>query len=190
MKITPTEIPDVMIIEPHVFHDQRGYFIESYNKEKFPSKFQHIDFVQDNESKSSYGVLRGLHYQIAPYSQTKLVRVIKGSVIDVIVDIRKGSPTFGNNVILELSEHNKKQLFIPRGFAHGFVVTSKTAIFSYKCDNYYSPTHDRGILYNDPALKIDWKVPTKELILSEKDKNLPLLKGIADLFDYKTDLYE
>ncbi|WP_010522398.1 dTDP-4-dehydrorhamnose 3,5-epimerase [Aquimarina agarivorans] len=190
MKITTTELPDVLIIEPQVFGDRRGYFIESYNKQKFPSKFKHINFVQDNESKSSYGVLRGLHFQTPPFSQTKLVRVIQGSVIDVVIDIRKGSPTFGKTTVQELSEYNKKQLFIPRGFAHGFAVTSESAIFSYKCDNYYSPEHDKGILFNDPDLAIDWIIPSEKLILSDKDIKLPLLKNATDLFDFNTNLYE
>ena len=190
MKITPTNIPDVVIIEPQVFGDHRGYFIETYNKSKFPEQFDHIHFVQDNESKSSFGVLRGLHYQLPPYSQTKLVRVIEGSVLDIAVDIRKGSPTFGKHVSVELSGENKRQILIPRGFAHGFLVTSKTAVFSYKCDNYYSAKHDRGILYNDPALQIDWQLSEKDYILSEKDTKQPLLKDSTDLFDFKDNLYE
>ena len=190
MKITKTEIPGVSIIEPTVFGDHRGYFIESYNKEKFPKEYQHIEFVQDNESKSSKGVLRGLHYQLPPFAQTKLVRVIEGKVLDIAVDIRKGSPTFGKHVSVELSGENKKQLLIPRGFAHGFIVLSETAIFSYKCDNYYSPESDRGILFNDPNLNIDWKLPKEDYILSEKDKAQPLLKENTDLFDYNTNLYE
>ena len=190
MKVTATSIPDVLVIEPEVFGDHRGYFIESYSKIKFPSKYEQVTFIQDNESKSSLGVLRGLHYQIAPHCQSKLVRVIQGSVIDVAVDIRKGSPTFGKHVAVKLTGENKKQLFVPRGFAHGFVVTSDSAIFSYKCDNYYSPKHDRGILFNDPDLAIDWKLKESKLILSDKDKNQPLLKEAKDLFDYKTDLYE
>ncbi len=190
MKITPTNIPDVLLIEPQVFGDHRGYFLESYNKSKLPKDIQNIDFVQDNESKSQYGVLRGLHFQIPPYCQSKLVRVIEGIVLDIVVDIRKGSPTFGKHVSIELSAENKKQLFIPRGFAHGFVVLSETAIFSYKCDNYYSPDHDRGISFNDPSLNIDWKVILQECILSEKDKNLPLLKDCTDVFDINTNLYE
>jgi len=190
MIITETIIPDVLIIEPQVFGDHRGYFVESYNKVKFPPKYQHVDFVQDNESKSSLGVLRGLHYQLAPYCQSKLVRVIQGSVIDVAVDIRKGSPTYGKHVAVELTGEDKKQLFIPRGFAHGFVVTSNETIFSYKCDNFYSPKHDRGILFNDPDLNIDWSIESSKLILSDKDKKQPLLKNAIDLFDYKINLYE
>lgn len=189
MIVTEATIPEVLIIEPQIFGDNRGYFIENYNKLKFPSKYQHVNFIQDNESKSLTGVLRGLHYQLAPYCQSKLVRVIQGSVVDVVVDIRKGSPTFGQHLAIELTGENKKQLFIPRGFAHGFVVTSPDTIFSYKCDNYYSPAHDRGILYNDPALNIDWKLEEYQLILSEKDKLQPLLKDSKDLFDYNQDLY-
>ena len=190
MKITPTSIPDVIIIEPQIFGDHRGYFMETYNKNKFPKQFEHIQFVQDNESKSCYGVLRGLHYQLPPYSQTKLVRVIEGSVLDIAVDIRKGSTTFGQHVSVELSGENKRQLLVPRGFAHGFLVTSKTAIFSYKCDNYYSVEHDRGILYNDPALNIDWQLNEKDFILSEKDIKQPLLKDAIDLFNFNVNLYE
>jgi len=190
MIITQTAIPDVLIVEPQVFGDHRGYFIESYNKTKFSSKYQYVDFVQDNESKSSLGVLRGLHYQLAPFCQSKLVRVIQGSVLDVAVDIRKGSPTFGHHVAVELTGENKKQLFVPRGFAHGFVVTSENTIFSYKCDNYYSPEHDRGVLFNDPALAIEWGIEVSKLILSDKDKKQPLLKEAVDLFDYNVNLYE
>lgn len=189
MNIIKSAISEVLIIEPQIFGDNRGYFIESYNKLKFPTQYQYIDFIQDNESKSLKGVLRGLHYQLAPFCQSKLVRVIQGSVIDVAVDIRQGSPTFGQHVAVELTGENKKQLFVPRGFAHGFVVTSPDTVFSYKCDNYYSPEHDRGILFNDPALNIDWKLEESELILSEKDKKHPLLKDAKDLFDYKQDLY-
>ena len=190
MKITETSIPDVCIIEPKIFGDHRGYFIESYNKEKFPNKYQHINFVQDNESMSSKGVLRGLHYQLPPFTQTKLIRVIKGSILDVVVDIRKGSPFFGKHISMELTSENKNQLLIPRGFAHGFIVLSETAIVSYKCDNYYNPEYDRGILFSDPDINIDWKLPDNNIILSEKDKVQPLLKDSADLFDYNTNLYE
>ena len=190
MKITETTIPDVIILEPAVFADHRGYFIESYNKDKFPEKYKNIEFVKDNESKSTKGVLRGLHYQLPPFAQTKLVRVIKGKVLDVAVDIRKGSPSFGKHVTIELSEDNKKQLLIPRGFAHGFIVLSDSAIFSYKCDNYYSPEHDRGILFNDPSLDIDWQLDINKLIFSDKDKKQPLLKDAVELFDYNVNLYE
>lgn len=190
MKITKTEIPEVIVIEPQIFGDHRGYFIESYNKQKLPKAYQHINFVQDNESKSTQGVLRGLHYQLPPFAQTKLVRVIEGKVLDVAVDIRKGSPTFGKHVSVTLSGENKKQLLVPRGFAHGFVVLSETAIFSYKCDNYYSFEHERGIAFNDPKLNIDWLLAENNFILSEKDEKQPLLKEASDLFDFNTNLYE
>lgn len=190
MKITPTSIPEVLIIEPEVFGDHRGYFLESYNKKKFPDELQHITFIQDNESKSQKGVLRGLHFQIPPYCQSKLVRVIEGSVLDIAVDIRKESKTFGKHISLQLTAENKKQLFIPRGFAHGFVVLSDTAIFSYKCDNYYSPENDRGIYFNDPKLNIDWNINIENCILSDKDKNLPTLDNCDDLLDININLYE
>ena len=174
MNIFSTHIKDVVVIEPQVFGDDRGYFSETY-KEKELTDFLgfKVNFCQDNESKSSYGVLRGLHYQLPPYAQSKLVRVIQGSVLDVAVNIRKGSPTFGQHVAMELSEQNKKQLFIPRGFAHGFVVLSETALFSYKVDNYYHPESDRGIAFNDAQLNIDWQLKPEDFQLSEKDKNQP-----------------
>lgn len=190
MKITETQIEGVYIIEPQIFGDHRGYFIESFNQKKLPQSLQKIQFIQDNESKSSYGVLRGLHFQVPPYSQSKLVRVVEGKVLDVAVDIRKGSPTFGKHVAVELSGENKKQLFVPRGFAHGFVVLSETATFSYKCDNYYSPEHDRGVLFNDPELSIDWNIDIEKCVLSDKDKKQPLLENCRDLFDIKENLYE
>lgn len=182
MKIISTSIPEVKIIEPKVFKDSRGYFFESYNKKKFDEEITPIDFIQDNESQSEYGVLRGLHYQIPPFTQSKLVRVISGKVLDIVVDIRKSSPCFGELVVAELSAENKRQLFIPRGFAHGFVVLSEKAIFYYKVDNYYSPKHERGILFNDPELSIDWKLPVENFKLSEKDIKLPKLKN-AELFE-------
>lgn len=189
MKFTRTNIPDVIICEPEVFGDARGYFMETFRQDKLDAFLGFkIDFCQDNESRSSYGVLRGLHYQLPPFAQTKLIRVMEGTVWDVVVDIRKGSPTFGKQMSVELSEDNKKQLFVPRGFAHGFVVLSDFARFAYKVDNYYSPKNDRGIAYNDKALNIDWKVPQKELILSQKDTRQPAFKD-ADYFDFKTDLY-
>jgi len=188
MKFIRTEIPEVVMIEPKVFGDDRGYFMETFRQDLFEKNIRKIDFIQDNESKSKKGVLRGLHYQLPPFAQSKLVRVIKGSVIDVAIDIRKGSPTFGKYVAVELSEDNKRQLFIPRGFAHGFLVTSNEAIFVYKVDNYYSPKHDRAIRFDDPEIGIDWKFPIDEIIVSEKDKNAPFLKD-AELFEYK-DLYE
>jgi len=189
MTITKTEIPDVFIIEPKVFGDDRGYFTETFRLDKLEDTLGYkVKFIQDNESKSSFGVLRGLHYQMAPFSQTKLVRVIEGSVLDVAVDIRKGSPTFGKHVAVELTGENKKQLFIPRGFAHGFLVTSPTATFLYKVDNYYAPEHDRGLLYNDEEIGIDWGIDIEKILLSEKDSKQPLLKD-ADLFDYSKKLY-
>ena len=187
MKFVKTEIPEVVIIEPKVFGDDRGYFMETYRKDLFDKNVRKVEFIQDNESKSKRGVLRGLHYQLPPFAQSKLVRVIKGSVIDVAVDIRKGSPTFGKYVAVELSEENKRQLFIPRGFAHGFLVTSAEAIFVYKVDNYYSPECDRSIRFDDPEIGIDWAFPKDEILVSEKDKNAPFLKD-AEVFEYK-DLY-
>ena len=174
MKIIETPIPGLLIIEPRVFADQRGYFLESYNQQKLEEAGISTIFVQDNESKSGKGVIRGLHYQLAPYAQTKLVRVIQGRVYDVAVDCRNGSPTFGQAFGLELSEENKLQFFIPQGFAHGFSVLSETAVFSYKCDAFYNPEVDRGIRYNDPALKINWEIDSSEAIVSDKDAMLPL----------------
>jgi dTDP-4-dehydrorhamnose 3,5-epimerase len=177
MKFSRAEIPDVIIIEPKVFSDERGYFFESFKQNELNEFLGYdVNFCQDNESESSYGVLRGLHYQLNPYAQSKLVRVIKGKVLDVSVDIRIGSPTFGKHVAVELSEENKKQLFIPKGFAHGFVVLSETAIFCYKVDNYYDKVSDRGIVYNDPNLEIDWKIKNEHLKISDKDIRLPSLK--------------
>jgi len=173
MKVIDTGIKEVKIIEPVLFGDARGYFFESWNREKYKSAGIGCDWVQDNESKSRFGVLRGLHYQAAPYTQAKLVRVIVGSVLDVAVDIRKGSPTFGKHVAVELSAENGYQLFIPRGFAHGFAVLSDTIIFAYKCDNAYMPSHERGIAFDDPELDIDWRVSPGEWILSDKDRHNP-----------------
>jgi dTDP-4-dehydrorhamnose 3,5-epimerase len=187
MKFIKTEIPEVVIIEPKVFTDERGYFMESFRQDLFEKNVGKINFIQDNESKSKKGVLRGLHYQLPPFSQSKLIRVIKGSVIDVAVDIRKGSPTFGKYVAVELSEENKRQLFIPRGFAHGFLVTSEEAIFVYKVDNYYSPECDRNIRFDDPDINIDWNFPKNEILVSEKDKKAPFLKE-AEIF-HSMDLY-
>ncbi len=190
MKFTRTKIKDVVIIEPVVHGDERGYFVETFRADKLEEFLGFkVDFCQDNESKSSRGVLRGLHYQLPPFAQTKLVRVIKGRVLDVAVDIRKGSPTFGEYVAVELSEENKKQLFVPRGFAHGFVVLEDDTIFAYKVDNYYSPENDRGIAFDDESIGIDWILNKDELKLSAKDKKQPLLKD-ADLFEYGVDLYE
>ncbi len=172
-----TKLKGCFILEPKVFKDSRGYFFESFNQNKFNKLIdQNINFIQDNESYSSKGVLRGLHYQMSKYAQAKLVRVIKGEVLDIAVDIRKDSPTFGQHVSIELSEENKKQLFIPRGFAHGFIVLSDTAIFSYKCDNFYNKQSEGGIIYNDKDLNIDWKLNDKEFIVSEKDLQLPTFK--------------
>jgi len=190
MKFTRCKIEDVVLIEPKVHGDERGYFVETYRADKLEEFLGFkVNFCQDNESKSSRGVLRGLHYQLPPFAQTKLVRVIKGRVLDVAVDIRKGSPTFGEYVAVELSGENKKQLFVPRGFAHGFVVLEDDTIFAYKVDNYYSPQNDRGIAFDDEAIGIDWILNKSELKLSAKDTKQPLLKD-ADLFKYGVNLYE
>ena len=188
MNVIETALPEVKIIEPKVFEDQRGYFFESYNENTFQEKVMNTRFIQDNESKSSYGVLRGLHYQLHPFAQSKLVRVIKGKVLDVAVDIRKESPTFGKSIRVELSEDNKKQLFIPRGFAHGYVVLSDEAIFSYKVDNKYAPEYERGIIYNDLELNVNWEIENDDVILSEKDK---INKSIdkVEIFNFKEKLY-
>lgn len=189
MTFTRTAIPHVILIDPKVHGDTRGYFVETFRADKLSEFLGYsLNFCQDNESKSSYGVLRGLHYQLAPHAQTKLVRVIEGEVLDVAVDIREGSPTFGQHVAVRLSGENKRQLLVPRGFAHGFVVLSETCTFAYKVDNYYSPECDRGISFNDPAINIDWIVPHSKLQLSAKDTKQPLLAD-ADLFDYGSDLY-
>ena len=190
MKFTKTKIPDVVLIEPQVYGDERGYFVETFRQDLFEQHVnKKINFVQDNESRSSYGVLRGLHYQLPPHAQSKLVRVIEGRVLDVAVDIRKGSPTFGQHVTAELSAANKHQLFVPRGFAHGFVVLSETAIFSYKVDNYYSAECDRGIAFNDKDLNIDWLIEMLHLQLSLKDTRQPDFKDVNDLFEFDSDLY-
>jgi dTDP-4-dehydrorhamnose 3,5-epimerase len=189
MNIIQTSIPDVLIIEPRLFKDDRGYFFESFNQKEFDEKVRPITFVQDNESKSTYGVLRGLHYQKMPYSQSKIVRVIKGKVLDVAVDIRKGSPTFGQHAAVELNEDNYRQSFIPRGFAHGFSVLSEEVIFQYKCDNFYAPQSEGALAWDDPDLHIDWQIPADKVILSAKDKAHPRLKDATDLFDYHTNLY-
>lgn len=176
MEYIETAIPGVWIIEPKVFNDARGYFMEAFKKEEFEQHVGKVDFIQDNESCSSRGVLRGLHYQRAPYSQAKLVRVIKGRVLDVAVDIRQGSPTYGKHVAVELSGENKRQFFIPRGFAHGFLVLSEEAVFTYKVDNSYTPQQEGSIYFNDPEVGIDWGMKEDALILSDKDKKAPLLK--------------
>jgi dTDP-4-dehydrorhamnose 3,5-epimerase len=189
MTFTRTAIADIVMIDPIVHGDERGYFIETFRADKLEAFLGFsIPFCQDNESKSSYGVLRGLHYQLPPYAQSKLVRVIEGSVLDIAVDIRAGSATFGQHVAVELSGENKRQLLIPRGFAHGFVVLSETCTFAYKVDNFYSPECDRGIAFNDPALAIDWIVPREKLQLSPKDTAQPLFKN-ADHFTFGEDLY-
>ena len=188
MKVISAEIPDVKIIEPVVFGDARGYFFESWTRERYEEAGVDCRWIQDNESRSGFGVLRGLHYQAAPYTQAKLVRVVAGTVLDVAVDIRRGSPTFGRHVAVELSGENKRQLFVPRGFAHGFVVLSDEAIFQYKCDNRYAPTHERGIMFDDPALGIDWRIGADRFKLSPKDTRNPLLRD-AELFDFETKEY-
>lgn len=190
MQFTRTNIPDVIIIEPKVHGDSRGYFVETFRQDKLEEFLGYkINFCQDNESKSSKGVLRGLHYQLPPHAQTKLVRVIQGKVLDVAVDIRKNSPTFGQHVAVELSAENKKQMLVLRGFAHGFVVLEDDTIFAYKVDNYYSPECDRGIAFNDPSLNINWILNHNELNLSAKDTKQPLLKDTQDLFLYGVDYY-
>ncbi len=182
MNFTETSIKGVFVIEPKVFNDSRGYFFEAWKQSEFESNIGKVNFIQDNESKSSYGVLRGLHYQKGDFSQSKLVRVIKGRVFDVAVDIRKSSPTFGQHVMVELSEDNKRQFFIPRGFAHGFLVLSDEAIFTYKVDNVYAPQAEAGIRWNDPALDINWPIDPKDVLTSDKDLKQPLLSE-AVLFD-------
>ena len=190
MKFIAQSIPDIFIIEPIIHGDLRGYFIETFRQDEFEDAIGHkVHFVQDNESKSSKGVLRGLHYQLAPQAQSKLVRVIEGSVLDVAVDIRRNCPTFGQYVAVELTEDNKKQMFIPRGFAHGFVVLSETATFSYKVDNYYSPEHDRGLAFDDAQLNIDWILASENLLLSDKDTEQPSLSELKECFDYNENYY-
>lgn len=189
MDIVKTEINDILIIEPKVFGDNRGYFFESFSEKDFSSQVREVKFVQDNESKSRYGVLRGLHFQKPPHAQSKLVRVVKGAVLDVAVDIRRGSPTFGQHVAVELTEDNHRQLFIPRGFAHGFAVLSEEVIFQYKCDNFYAPQSEGAIAWDDPDLEIDWRIPVDKVVLSEKDMTNPRLKDADWLFDYNDNLY-
>jgi dTDP-4-dehydrorhamnose 3,5-epimerase len=184
MKFTKTSIVGLVIIEPRVFGDERGYFLESYNEKEFEQAICKVSFVQDNESKSSKGVLRGLHFQKPPFNQAKLVRCIEGRVLDVAVDIRKGSPTYGKHVAIELSGENKKQVYVPRGFAHGFSVLSETAIFAYKVDNKYAPESDSGIRYDDTELGIDWGLPQEKVQLSEKDKELPSFKDLDSPFNF------
>lgn len=190
MAAIKTEIEGVYIIEPRVFGDERGYFFESFNAERFLADTGvNTTFVQDNESKSKYGVLRGLHFQKPPYAQSKLVRVVKGRVLDVAVDIRVGSPTYGKYVAVELSEDNHRQFFLPRGMAHGFAVLSEEAVFQYKCDNLYHPESEGSIIWNDPAIGIDWGVKEEDVILSEKDKHHPVLADLPEIFNIKEDYY-
>jgi len=191
MEFIAQAIPEVILIKPTVHGDERGYFVETFRQDKFEQALGYtVNFVQDNESKSRRGVLRGLHYQLAPHAQSKLVRVIAGSVLDVAVDIRSGSPTYGQHVAVELSAENKQQLFVPRGFAHGFVVLSEIAIFAYKVDNYYSPECDRGLAFDDEQLAIDWKIDKVALQLSTKDTQQPAFAELAKDFDYRTNYYE
>ena len=189
MEVIKTDIDGVVIIEPRIFRDERGYFFESFSQRDFQEKVCNTVFVQDNESKSSYGVLRGLHFQKTPYAQSKLVRVIKGAVLDVAVDIRKGSPTFGQHVAVELTEDNHRQFFIPRGFAHGFSVLTDEVIFQYKCDNFYAPQSEGALAWDDPDLGIDWRISTDKVLLSEKDRHHSRLRDAEWLFDYNEKLY-
>ncbi len=182
MEVIKTDIEGVVIIEPRIFKDERGYFFESFSQREFNEKVAEVTFVQDNESKSAYGVVRGLHFQKPPYTQSKLVRVIKGAVLDVAVDIRKGSPTYGKHVAVELTEDNHRQFFVPKGFAHGFAVLSETAVFQYKCDNFYAPQSEGAIAWNDEELGIDWRIPADKVILSDKDRHHPLLKDLESPF--------
>ena len=184
MKFLPQTIPDIILIEPTLHGDERGYFAETFRQDLFNDALgKRINFIQENESKSSKGVLRGLHYQVAPFSQSKLLRVIEGAVLDVVVDIRKSSPTFGQHLAIELTADNKRQLFVPQGFAHGFVVLSDSATFTYKVDSYYAPEYERGIAFNDQDLKINWQLKSELLKLSNKDLNNPKLLNVQDFFD-------
>jgi dTDP-4-dehydrorhamnose 3,5-epimerase len=191
MQFISQSIPDVFVIEPTIHGDHRGYFVETFRQDLLNDALGYqVNFIQDNESKSSKGVLRGLHFQLAPYAQSKMVRVIEGSVLDVAVDIRQGSPTFGQHVAVELSGDNKKQMFIPRGFAHGFIVLTEMATFAYKVDNYYSPECDRGLAFDDADLNIDWVLAKDTLSLSEKDTKQPSFAELSDCFDYTVDYYD
>ena len=189
MKVIETQIPGVVVIEPAIFRDGRGYFFESWSQREFDAKVRPVKFVQDNESRSSRGVVRGLHFQRDRDSQSKLVRVVRGAVLDVAVDIRRGSPTFGKHVSVELTGDNHLQFFVPRGFAHGFAVLEDDTVFQYKCDNFYAPKSEAAIAWNDPALGIDWRIDPSEVLLSEKDSHHPLLQDCDCLFDYNTDYY-
>ena len=184
MKVIPTEIEGVVVIEPRIFEDPRGYFFDSFSQADFDSCVREVRFVQDNESMSSYGVMRGLHFQRPPFTQAKLVRCVRGAVLDVAVDLRKGSPTYGRHVAVELTEENHLQLFIPKGFAHGFAVLSETAVFQYKCDEFYHPEADGGISILDSSLGIEWRIPVEHAVLSEKDTRHPLLKDFDSPFVY------
>lgn len=190
MEVIKTDIEGVVIIEPRLFKDARGYFFESYSKREFDEKVRPVDFVQDNESMSSRGVMRGLHFQRPPFTQSKLVRCVKGAVLDVAVDIRKGSPTYGKHVAVELTEDNHRQFFVPRGFAHGFAVLSDIAVFQYKCDNYYHPEADGGISIQDESLGIDWLIDPTKAILSEKDLRHSVLADFDSPFDFNIDQYK
>lgn len=190
MEVIKTELEGVVIIEPRIFTDARGYFFESFSQKEFEEKVRPICFVQDNESRSSYGVMRGLHFQRPPFTQSKLVRCVKGAVLDVAVDIRKGSPTYGKSVAVELTEDNHRQFFVPRGFAHGFSVLSEEAVFQYKCDNFYAPQADGGISIQDQSLGIDWRIPAERALLSEKDLKHPALCDFDSPFDINVNLYE
>jgi dTDP-4-dehydrorhamnose 3,5-epimerase len=185
MAFLKTDFPDLLIFEPTVFEDRRGYFFESYNEQQFVKEGIHTRFVQDNQSKSSYGVIRGLHYQLNPHAQTKIVRVLRGNILDVVVDIRKGSPMYGKVFAVELSAENKKQLLIPRGFAHGFSVQSETAEVFYKCDSFYHKESEEGIIFNDPPLNIDWKIPLDKALVSEKDMHYPSLADCKNNFVFE-----
>lgn len=189
MEVIQTKIEGLVIIEPRIFKDARGYFYESFSQKEFDEKVMPIRFVQDNESMSTYGVMRGLHFQRPPFTQSKLVRCCRGAILDIAIDIRKGSPTYGQHVAIELTDDNHRQFFIPRGFAHGFAVLSDVAILQYKCDNFYAPQADAGIQLRDDELGIDWQIPTENAILSEKDLKHPCLKDFDSPFDYNTNLY-
>jgi len=184
MEIIKTDIPNLLIIKPEVYSDPRGFFVESYAQARYQEAGIAANFIQDNISKSSYGVIRGLHYQLAPYSQAKLIHVIEGKILDIAVDLRKNSPTFGQHYAVELTAENKLQFYIPQGFAHGFSVLSETAVVSYKCDNYYSQEAERGIAYNDATLNIDWKIPMDKAVISSKDSILPAFKEAEHNFVY------
>ena len=189
MKVIETQIPGVVVIEPAIFRDGRGYFFESWSQREFDAKVRPVKFVQDNESRSSRGVVRGLHFQKGRDSQSKLVRVVRGAVLDIAVDIRRGSPTFGKHIAVELTGDNHLQFFVPRGFAHGFAVLEDDTVFQYKCDNFYAPQSEAAIAWDDPALGIDWRIDTASVLLSEKDRHHPLLQDCDCLFDYNIDYY-